>query len=397
MQFTRGFTGHEMLDEVSLINMVARIYDPATARFLSPDALFPGIHTVKAFNPFAYCHNSPLMFTDPDGNEPVTLIIIICVVVGAYIGGTMANNGELNPVFWKYDAKTFEYMAIGGAVYGLFGGLGVACTAATTASLMAGGMNVICAGAIAGLVEGSFWAFQTTCWSELLYTFADPSRPDADSRTYFMSAAMGGIFGALGGALAGLSGLPNINPNTLTPAGKAATGVGLGLLASGPSAAAQMFTSQTGRGTPNNGKVINEYKGIHREIGGFINNRNDFMDYMDYMAVNNKVEVSGFALNDGRYYVLPWNNNNITQAVGRPSNVPGYSNDGLKPTEQFHTHPNSSSISRDDAVYSSDYGMPVNAICKNGNIWQIQYPKGQMVPKFFSNYYLGNEYIIQKR
>jgi RHS repeat-associated protein len=251
VQFTRGFTGHEMLDEVSLINMVARIYDPATARFLSPDALFPGINSVKAFNPFAYCHNSPLMFTDPDGNEPVTLIIITCVVVGAYIGGTMANNGTLNPVFWKYDAKTFEYMAVGGLIGGVSGLAGASVAGGIYASMTYCGANAILAGAVSGFAGGV-----VSTWFSNAYQGLGPGRgvTNETAGDMLFKLAVGGIFGAAGGALAGLSGLPNINPSTLTPAGEAAVGIGVGLLASGPSAAAQMLTRLR---NPNQCRLVN--------------------------------------------------------------------------------------------------------------------------------------------
>jgi RHS repeat-associated protein len=36
-QATRGFTGHEMLDDVDLVHMNGRVYDPITARFTSAD------------------------------------------------------------------------------------------------------------------------------------------------------------------------------------------------------------------------------------------------------------------------------------------------------------------------------------------------------------------------
>ncbi len=35
----RGFTGHEMLDQLDLVHMNGRVYDPLTARFLSGDPL----------------------------------------------------------------------------------------------------------------------------------------------------------------------------------------------------------------------------------------------------------------------------------------------------------------------------------------------------------------------
>lgn len=36
----RGYTGHEHLTQFGLINMNARLYDPALGRFLSPDPTY---------------------------------------------------------------------------------------------------------------------------------------------------------------------------------------------------------------------------------------------------------------------------------------------------------------------------------------------------------------------
>ena len=36
---TRGFTGHEALDAIGLVNMNARLYDPAIGRFMTPDPI----------------------------------------------------------------------------------------------------------------------------------------------------------------------------------------------------------------------------------------------------------------------------------------------------------------------------------------------------------------------
>jgi RHS repeat-associated protein len=44
-KFHRGYTGYEQLDQFGLINMTGRMYDPATARFLSPDISFKKIST----------------------------------------------------------------------------------------------------------------------------------------------------------------------------------------------------------------------------------------------------------------------------------------------------------------------------------------------------------------
>jgi RHS repeat-associated protein len=67
---TKGYTGHEHLDQVTLINMNARLYDPITARFLSPDTLVPWPTYSQAHNRYIYVMNNPLKYNDPTGHNP---------------------------------------------------------------------------------------------------------------------------------------------------------------------------------------------------------------------------------------------------------------------------------------------------------------------------------------
>ena len=63
----RGYTGHEHLTAFGLINMNARLYDPAVGRFLSPDPYVQMPDFTQNFNRYSYCLNNPLIYTDPDG------------------------------------------------------------------------------------------------------------------------------------------------------------------------------------------------------------------------------------------------------------------------------------------------------------------------------------------
>ncbi len=63
----RGFTGHEHMDEVGLINMNGRIYDPHLARFASPDLVAQAPNATQSHNRFSYLMNSPMAGTDPTG------------------------------------------------------------------------------------------------------------------------------------------------------------------------------------------------------------------------------------------------------------------------------------------------------------------------------------------
>lgn len=66
--FDRGFTGHEHLDNFSLVNMNGRVYDPLLGRMLSPDKYIQAPDYTQNLNRYSYCFNNPLKYTDPTGN-----------------------------------------------------------------------------------------------------------------------------------------------------------------------------------------------------------------------------------------------------------------------------------------------------------------------------------------
>ncbi|EPJ48893.1 MAG: hypothetical protein OFPI_27180 [Osedax symbiont Rs2] len=63
----RGFTGHEHIDELGLIHMNGRIYDPQLGRFLSADRHIQSPFNSQSFNRYSYVINNPLKYTDPTG------------------------------------------------------------------------------------------------------------------------------------------------------------------------------------------------------------------------------------------------------------------------------------------------------------------------------------------
>lgn len=63
----RGFTGHEHYTEFGLIDMNARLYDPMTCSFLSPDPLLQEPTNTQNYNRYNYCLNNPLRYKDQDG------------------------------------------------------------------------------------------------------------------------------------------------------------------------------------------------------------------------------------------------------------------------------------------------------------------------------------------
>jgi len=63
----RGFTGHEHMDEVGLINMNGRVYDPGLGRFMSADPFIQSPNSLQSYNRYSYVWNSPLNSADPSG------------------------------------------------------------------------------------------------------------------------------------------------------------------------------------------------------------------------------------------------------------------------------------------------------------------------------------------
>ncbi len=63
----RGYTGHEHLQDIGLINMNGRLYDPLVHRFLQPDNNLQDPSNTQNYNRYAYVMNNPLKYTDYSG------------------------------------------------------------------------------------------------------------------------------------------------------------------------------------------------------------------------------------------------------------------------------------------------------------------------------------------
>lgn len=93
----RGYTGHEHLLGVGLINMNGRIYDPKLHRFLQPDNNVQDPTNPQNFNRFGYCMNNPTKYSDPSGEF---WGFVAGFIFSAYVHGAQAT-GEANPLKWN--------------------------------------------------------------------------------------------------------------------------------------------------------------------------------------------------------------------------------------------------------------------------------------------------------
>jgi RHS repeat-associated protein len=81
----RGFTAQEEMDNFCLVNLNARLYDPALGRMLSADPTVPYPMSGQSFNRYSYVENNPLALVDPSGyaagcpDDPTACAKIVCI------------------------------------------------------------------------------------------------------------------------------------------------------------------------------------------------------------------------------------------------------------------------------------------------------------------------------
>lgn len=145
----RGFTGHEHLDDVGIVHMNGRLYDPMLGRFMQADPLVQEPYLLQNYNGYSYVLNNPLNATDPSGQEFITFFYYF---VGAAI--TARATGII-------DQKTFRsLMAIAVAwylgPYGAYGAAGATGSAGASAAVAGFASGAIQTGTPEGAVMGAF-------------------------------------------------------------------------------------------------------------------------------------------------------------------------------------------------------------------------------------------------
>ncbi len=144
----RGYTGHEHLAMFGLINMNARLYDPVTGRFLSPDPYVQAPDFSQNYNRYSYCLNNPFKYTDPTGEFPWIPLVFFAIHNGLMQGSLADINGGS---FWGGFAKGAgvsagsSLLTFGvGEVFGhTVGSAGTELLRATSHGLISGGANAI--------------------------------------------------------------------------------------------------------------------------------------------------------------------------------------------------------------------------------------------------------------
>jgi RHS repeat-associated protein len=162
----RGFTMHEHLDEMGLIHMNGRIFDPLIGRFMSADPFIQAPENLQSHNRFAYVMNNPLSYTDPSGYFSLKKLFraVVAIAVGYFTG--------------QWIGQLFQGSALAGGASTAFANVGYA----GSASAAAGGLTSL-GGALAGAAGG----------------FAGGLVGSGSLKGAINGAFSGGVFGGIGG------------------------------------------------------------------------------------------------------------------------------------------------------------------------------------------------------
>jgi RHS repeat-associated protein len=138
----RGFTGHEHLDDVGVIHMNGRIFDPLIGRFMQADPFVQFPDALAAYNRYSYVLNNPLNATDPSGYFLKKLLknknfrLLLSIAISAYIG-----------------VGGWEFLHGAGGAGGVGGFTGSLAGNAAAAGFVSGAIN---SGTLEGAVTGAF-------------------------------------------------------------------------------------------------------------------------------------------------------------------------------------------------------------------------------------------------
>ncbi len=177
---TRGFTGHEMLDDVGLIHMNGRVYDARLGRFLQADPFIQAATDTQMYNRYSYVRNNPLNATDPSG------YFLSHILTRKYIQSSWIGKNVIQPVLQAV-SRNPVLNAIATIVIAYYGGP-AAVAAYSEAVVYANGGSLS-----DGLKAGAMSYAQSYVFGQIgASDLGDPGR-------IFAHAVAGGVFSVLQG------------------------------------------------------------------------------------------------------------------------------------------------------------------------------------------------------
>jgi RHS repeat-associated protein len=116
---TKGFTGHEDDEELGLVNMRGRIYDPKVGRFLTTDPIISNLYFGQSLNAYGYVLNNPLNYVDPSGFQEADgqarPQVLIKTFIEEHPDGTLRNVAIYGPLDEEPEKDSSEAAEFGAA------------------------------------------------------------------------------------------------------------------------------------------------------------------------------------------------------------------------------------------------------------------------------------------
>ena len=211
----RGYTSHEHFQEVGIIHMNGRLYDPLLRRFLNADENIQDPYNTQNYNKYGYVLNNPLMYNDPSGEFVFAIFAALpafwgAAATAAVIGATV---GLASYTIGLAVTGNLDQWNIGGALKAtLFGAISGAATfglgelfAAGKVVQALGGVKFLAQAAAHGVSQGVLSALQG---GDFLQGFASGALGSLGAEAFGQivgswSSSTGGqiFFGALSGGV----------------------------------------------------------------------------------------------------------------------------------------------------------------------------------------------------
>ncbi|WP_017495376.1 RHS repeat-associated core domain-containing protein [Flavobacterium sp. WG21] len=171
----RGYTGHEHLQSIGIINMNGRLYDPKLHRFLQPDNFVQDPANTQNYNRYGYVLNNPLKYTDSSGEAYELLVAIgigVAVAVTSYtltalLADVPFTVGGLLKTAFIAAASSAVTFGIGSASSALFSNFySQAAFSAAAHGTFQGSMTAISGGKFwSGFAAGALSSIASSAWN----------------------------------------------------------------------------------------------------------------------------------------------------------------------------------------------------------------------------------------
>lgn len=186
MTYRRGFTGHEHLDNLELIHMNGRVYDPDLGRFLSADPFIQNPTDAQNYNRYSYVSNNPLKYVDPTGFFSLNPFKAAKKLwnagkravkkIGKEIGRGLKKIGGFLEDNWREIVVTAVHIGVqfvasffvGPVAAGMIAGF---VSGGLNAALYGGDFSDIMEAAVQGAAIGGFTAGATSAWGNTAHSW----------------------------------------------------------------------------------------------------------------------------------------------------------------------------------------------------------------------------------